>query len=327
MAIKTHHYKAYGCVLIILMVVCALCIGYVITYSRYTKKWWYRNTGWQELKNNTASEVIVAVIDTGINTEHEALEENIWFNRNEVLNEIDDDNNGYVDDLYGWNFVSNNNQIAETEISHSTAVAGLIIGDGKVKGIASSAPVKIMSLEVLDDYGESYEISSLIQAIKYAENNGASICNCSFGLEEYSTELYEVMKASNMLFIVSAGNSSKGCSLNKKEYYPATFDLDNMIVVSACDEDGNPWIHSNYGSEIVDVFAVGVDVYTCSLDGYDYYSGVSMSVPLVTGVAAIIESYSHSSEVSYVKNIMQDYFFSTESDLIPYCKGGNQLIS
>lgn len=99
--------------------------------NRYSLDWWYKKTAWQSLIDNEEKEVIVAVIDTGVNIEHEALSGKIWVNEHEVLNGIDDDGNGYVDDIYGWNFVNENNEVAETEISHGTAVSGLIVGDGK----------------------------------------------------------------------------------------------------------------------------------------------------------------------------------------------------
>ena len=295
--------------------------------NRYSLDWWYKKTAWQSLIDNEEKEVIVAVIDTGVNIEHEALSGKIWVNEHEVLNGIDDDGNGYVDDIYGWNFVNENNEVAETEISHGTAVSGLIVGDGKMAGVASFAPIKVMVLKVLDDNGESYNSTNLDRAIEYAENNGATICNCSFGMEEYSNELFDVIKKSNMLFITSAGNSSQGRSLNRMEYYPAKYNLPNIIVVSACEENGIPWIHANYGSEVVDLYAKGVEMYTCSIDGYNYFSGVSLSIPMVTGVAAIIESYGCSSDFGNIKNILLEYFSLSNSKLIPYCKNGKQLIS
>lgn len=254
-----------------------------------------------ELYNGGTRDVIVALVDTGVDLSHEDLEGIFWTNDGEISgNGIDDDENGYTDDVNGWNFYSNNNIVyVGEEDSHGTHGAGTIAAtadNGKgIAGIVQSERVKIMPLKALGGNDGSGSTSSIIRAILYAEKNGASICNLSLGTTKNDKALYEVMKNSNMLFVVAAGND--GCDNDKSPTYPASYDLDNIISVANIGYDGTLANSSNYGSSSVDIAAPGTYILSTTADNtYSYMTGTSMSAPMVTAAAAMI--YSHYSSVS-----------------------------
>ncbi|MCC8127415.1 MAG: S8 family serine peptidase [Clostridiales bacterium] len=258
---------------------------------------------WQQYDSDTGEHrtVTVAVIDTGIDITHPELEGAIWTNEDEIPDDgIDNDGNGYIDDVHGWNFFSDTNQIyVGSEDSHGTHAAGTIAAkrsDGGIAGIADPKYVKIMSLKVLGTENGYGEEEAVLNAIRYAEANGASICNISFGTEYYYPALEELMRNSNMLFILSAGNGdSNGNGMNvdtsEQKDYPACFHLDNTISVANLMFNGSLENSSNYGVGTIDIAAPGTYILGLAAgNGYGYMTGTSMSAPMVTGVAAMIYS-------------------------------------
>jgi subtilisin family serine protease len=246
-------------------------------------------------------QVIVAVIDTGIDISHPDLEGSIWVNEDEIPgDDIDNDGNGYVDDVNGWSFFNRSEHVYYgEEDDHGTHAAGTIAakrGSGGVAGIADNNFVKIMPLKALGTEAGIGEEQDIIEAIRYAEANGASICNLSFGTNEYYPTLEQVMRESKMLFIVSAGNgNSSGYGLNIDEEgnadYPSCYDLDNVISVANLMFDGSLSTSSNYGVKSVDIAAPGTYIVsTIAEKGYGFMTGTSMSAPMVTGVAAMVYS-------------------------------------
>ena len=245
------------------------------------------------------TETVVAVIDTGIQTDHEELSGGIWTNADETPGDgTDNDGNGYVDDVNGWNFYAGNNQLySGREDNHGTHSAGTIAAakNGRgITGICDPAYVKIMPIKVLGTEEGIGTPEHVAQAIRYAEANGASICNLSFGTARFNQELYDTMKNSGMLFVVAAGNgdrSGNGINIDESPVYPAAFDLDNVISVASMRLDGNLDPSSNYGPAGVDLAAPGKYILsTISGNQYAYMSGTSMAAPMVTGVAAMIKS-------------------------------------
>lgn len=244
-------------------------------------------------------QVIVAVIDTGIDYNHAELADAMWVNPGEIPGDgIDNDGNGLVDDVHGWNFYTDSPTLySGTEDSHGTHTAGTIAaakGNGYTVGITDNNFVKIMSVKAL---GGPYGIGSpetVIKAIRYAEANGASICNLSLGTSAYHAELAETIKNSAMLFVVAGGNGDDqgvGYSIDQNPVYPAALPFDNVISVASLRFDGNLDPSSNYGPQSVDLAAPGAYIVnTIPGNGYAILSGTSMAAPMVTGVCAMVYS-------------------------------------
>ena len=256
-------------------------------------------------------QVIVALIDTGVDITHPELSGSIWTNTGEIPGDgIDNDGNGYIDDIYGWNFYDNNAQVfTGTDDNHGTHSAGTIAaarnGVGTV-GICDPAYVKIMVIKTLGTSSGVGTVSNVVKAIRYAQANGASICNLSFGTMKYSEELYQAIKDSGMLFIVAAGNgdaSGNGYSIDEQPMYPASFELDNIISVANLRFDGQLDRASNYGVRSVDLAAPGNYILsTITGNDYAYMSGTSMAAPMVTGTAAMLYSCDASLSLMDVRN-------------------------
>lgn len=260
-------------------------------------------------------DAIVALIDTGIDRSHEDLADAIWVNTDEIAdNGIDDDGNGYVDDVYGWNFYNSNNQIyVGEEDSHGTHGAGTIRANtGNGLGIAGIVPgnrVCIMALKALGGEEGGGSTASLIRAIRYAEQNGAVICNLSLTSTTDDRALYQAIANSNMLFVVAAGNGDSrtgiGVNTDVTPFYPAAYDLDNIISVANLTFDGTLHSSSNYGAVSVDLAAPGSYILsTTPGNTYSYMTGTSMAAPMVTGAAAMVYSYFDGIGPADVKEIL-----------------------
>ena len=262
--------------------------------------------------------VTVAILDTGVDTTHPALADNIWVNENEIpLNDIDDDNNGYVDDVYGWDFFHNDNSVCHYKVSptgqisalpedndnHGTHCAGIIAASQGIAGVASGIDVRILPLKIHGGEKASGSVADAVKAIKYAEAAGADICNMSWGTALYSEALETVMRESDMLFVVAAGNN--GTNNNATPLYPASYNLDNMISVAFVTQSGLLAADSNYGISTVDIAAPGQDIYSTTVGGgYHYLSGSSMATPIVTGTAALLYACGDSLYPQNVKELL-----------------------
>lgn len=254
-------------------------------------------------------ETVIALIDTGVDTGHEDFGGVFWQNEDEIAdNGIDDDGNGYIDDVNGWNFYNANNIVyTGSEDSHGTHGAGSIAaasGNGTgISGIVSDGSVKIMVLKALGGKDGSGTTDSVIRAIQYAEANGASICNLSMGTDSYDRALRQTIADSDMLFVISAGND--GANTDQDPCYPASFDLNNIISVANLRPDGTLHSTSNYGAETVDIAVPG----TCILgltadDTYSYMTGTSMSAPILSAAAAMLDSYTGGLSAAEMKEIL-----------------------
>ena len=259
--------------------------------------------------------VIVAVIDTGIDYNHPDLQNSMWTNPGEVPGDgIDNDGNGYVDDIYGWNFYENNNQIFKgEEDSHGTHAAGTIAasrGNFGITGIADNQYVKIMSLKALGGSNGTGSPAAVIEAVRYAEANGASICNLSMGTLGHNEELAQIIQNSKTLFVVACGNgTAAGIGFNTDRYpvYPASYPYDNVISVANLLFNGTLSKDSNFGPVSVDIAAPGCYILSTIPDnGYGFMSGTSMAAPMVTGVAAMLYSYQPDLSLLQVKQILLD---------------------
>lgn len=242
--------------------------------------------------------VTVALIDTGVDTAHPDLQNSIWVNTDEIPGDgIDNDSNGYVDDVNGWNFYLGNNQLFHgREDNHGTHGAGTIAGawDGRgITGIADSNYVKIMVLKVLGAEEGRGSSDHVKQAIRYAQENGADICNLSMGAAVYDEELDAMIRNSSMLFVVSAGNGDEqglGYDIDANPVYPASYTSENIITAGNLMFDGSLEESSNYGAVGVDIAAPGTYILSTTAGGYGFMTGTSMAAPMVTGTVALIYS-------------------------------------
>lgn len=288
----------------------------------YEQQWGLRNTGQiisglqgtpgvdiaaERAWANTlgSKNVVVGVIDSGIDITHPDLRNQIWTNPGEVPGDgIDNDRNGYVDDVHGWNFVDENNRVfySNDEDAHGTHVAGIIAAGKNNNGVIGVAPnVKIMPLKIMAQGGY---VSDVLQAIEYAKAKGVKIINMSLGGRGYSQAEYDLMKNTNALFVVAAGNDYSNID-GYFASYPAAYDLPNILTVAAVDHQGNIPYWSNYGTTNTDLAAPGVVIYsTLPGNSYGYYTGTSMAAPFVSGAAALILSKRPSASPVLIKDIL-----------------------
>lgn len=218
---------------------------------------------WDITTGNTS--IIIAVIDSGIDYNHPDLKDNIWINEVELngVDGEDDDNNGYIDDIRGWNFADNNNNPMDSN-SHGTHVAGIIgAGGDNATGISGVCwNVKIMPLKFLDPLGVGL-VSDEVEAIEYAIDNGAHIINASFGDPGFSNQEQEAIgeaQYAGILFVTAAGN--EGEHIDSYPIYPAAYTLDNILSVTASNQNDELPYWANYGPVGVDVAAPGVNIYS-----------------------------------------------------------------
>lgn len=257
--------------------------------------------------------LVVAVVDSGIDYTHIDLKNNIWSNPEEIPNNgIDDDRNGYVDDIRGWNYVKgNNNPITTSSSNHGTHVAGIIGASGAgSRGIYGQAPhVKLMPLKFIGDEGTGTS-SQAIRAIDYAVNKKVFAINNSWGSSGKSQALEAAIKRAEkagILFIVSAGNGSNGLGydISKTNYYPAGYTASNIIRVAATKSDNSLTKFSNFSQTMVDVAAPGYSILsTVTGNKYMKMSGTSMAAPLVTGLAVLVKAANPALGFSQIKAII-----------------------
>lgn len=240
-------------------------------------------------------DVVVAVIDTGINYNHPDLKPNLWTNEAEAKGKtgVDDDGNGIVDDIYGAAFTNNkatgNPLDDHGHGSHCSGTIGAKGDDGKgIVGVAWN--VRIMGVKFLTKDGGG-TLEDAIKSIDYATKMGAKIMSNSWGGGGYSDTLKLAIERANkagVLFIAAAGNETN--NNDAKPTYPATYNVENVLSVAAVDNKGVLANFSNYGKTTVHVGAPGVNIYSSTTSGYDSWSGTSMATPHVSGLAVLLAS-------------------------------------
>ena len=276
----------------------------------FSKQWHLKNTGknsgsffkWGKIGEDIdaikawdniigAQKIKIAVIDTGVDYEHPDLKNNMWINIKEKNGTpgVDDDQNGFVDDIHGWDFSSNDNDPQDGN-GHGTHCAGVIASEHNnlgIRGVMSNA--QIVPIKFLGDNGGG-TTEGAIQAVDYAINIGVQIMSNSWAGGAFSQALYDIIeeaKNNGIIFVAAAGNARN--DNDEWATYPATYDLENIISVGATDGHGKKAKFSNYGKNTVDVFAPGVNIYsTYKNNSYKSLSGTSMAAPIVSGVAGLL---------------------------------------
>jgi len=241
--------------------------------------------------------VVVAVIDSGVDYTHPDLAANVWTNPREVAGDgIDNDANGFVDDVRGWDFANADADPMDDD-GHGTHVSGTIgaVGNNAIGVTGVNWRVSIMGLKFLDAEGNGYT-SDAVAAVKYAtrmrRDFGANVVaiNASWGGETRSTALANAIAAAGragILFVTAAGNESS--NNDRTPSYPANLSDDSVIAVAATNHSNRLAAFSNYGSTTVDLAAPGVGILsTVPGGGYASFSGTSMATPYVTGTVALM---------------------------------------
>lgn len=259
-----------------------------------------------ETRRALSNNVVVAVVDSGADINHSYISSHLWTNPGEIAGDgVDNDHNGYVDDIHGWNFVDNNNDVNDG-YGHGTAVAGLACANNSDS---------VMILKFQNNQGIGYT-GDAINAINYAimmkkdYHINVGVINASWGgTTGYSSILYDSIKSannSNIMFVSAAGNSGADTDLSPR--YPSCYDSDNVISVGAVCSDKTLAGFSNYGKNSVDLATWGTSVYSTSLNNnYGYFSGTSFSAPIVSDAVASVEDSNPSWNISQVKS----YIFSS----------------
>lgn len=330
----------------VLLILAILIVNFFIWQSvmaaapndTYFNNQWYLTKikapgAWNYVKESP--NVVIAVLDSGVQINHPDLKDNIWRNEKEIAdNGIDDDKNGYIDDVNGWDFVNNSPDprpkfaagYTEAGITHGTVIAGIIAArGGNASGIAGITwRARIMPLKVLGDSLEGLA-SNVAKSIDYAVANGADIINLSFTGSGDSKSLNDAIERAYRrgLIVVAAGGNDQGQNLGQKPSYPACYDeadKQRVIGVAATDAVDQKAAFSSYGFKCIDISAPGVSIYGATVYSPDhqinnepfnkYYdgwrSGSSFAAAMVSGTLALIEAANPGLNRSRVIKILFD---------------------
>lgn len=306
--------KSFRLILSVLLVSTSAQTSYSQTPSMVKKSWGLVGAfgveapnAWKALKGDCAA-VTVAVIDTGVDFTHPDLKESMWVNSKELNGKsgVDDDKNGYVDDVYGYDFVNKTGKTITDDHGHGTHIAGIIAAkaasDQGISGVCPGA--KIMSLRYHGPkVSGTQALDFTIKSIYYAIQNGAKIINYSGGGRYFSAEEFTAMKAAEsagVLVIAAAGNETSNVDQEENKYYPASYGLSNIVSVGGIDPVGTKVKSSNWGQNSVDIAAPGKDILSTGREStYQMLTGTSQATAFVSGVAAMI--LASDNKVSYTK--------------------------
>lgn len=294
--------------------------------SYYSNQWYHYNSSNPAHDINSSfawdcetgeSDIVIAILDAGVDISHNDINGNVWVNPGEDIdqdesvwdtgdiNGVDDDGNGFVDDLVGWDWQNEDNTVVDVS-HHGTNVTGILGAETNnntgIAGVAGgwnpSPGSKLMICQIGDEYGPSSE--AVRKGILYAASSGADVIQMSFGLGDRNIliqrALWRAYTAYGCIIVCASGNS--GSSVE----FPASNEY--VIGVGATDDDDYRWSNSNFGTGLFMV-APGIDMYTTyNNNSYGNNTGTSFSAPLVSGVAALLLSYNSSYTNNDVKRIL-----------------------
>jgi subtilisin family serine protease len=280
--------------------------------------------------------VPIAIIDSGVDLDHPDLRDNIWRNVNEIAGDgIDNDRNGYIDDVHGWDFVSGDNdpnpEISDNYLvlgaNHGTVSAGLAAakGDNQQGIVGVTWQVPIMALRALDSNGLGDPLH-VARAVDYAVANGAKVINLSFVGSSYNALLDQALRRAydhGVFVVAAAGNAPEGqpaTNLDVSPHYPVCFDRDSSVNyvygVAGTDQNDRKAQFSNYGASCVDISAPGERIVSTQLHfpGHNdfsepyggYYNGTSVAAPLVSGLVALMFSLDRNLTPRQVMNLLME---------------------
>lgn len=247
---------------------------------------------------------LIADIDTGVNYNHADLAANRWTNVNEIPgNAADDDGNGFVDDIRGYDFYNNDGD-PNDDHDHGTHTVGTFgaVGNNGVGVAGVNWNCKFVALKFLGA-GGSGSTADAIRAVQYCTTMGIKVSNNSWGGGGYDQALYDAIQASQSIghiFVAAAGNS--GLNNDVSPHYPSSYNLDNVIAVASITSTGARSSFSNYGATSVDLAAPGSSIYSTTRAGYAFFSGTSMATPHVTGVVGLVYAQNPTWTYSQVVN-------------------------
>lgn len=297
-----------------------------------SKQWTFRSAArhgvsvidaYETARTQARTKIIVAVVDTGVDYNHEDLKDVMWTNPGEIANNgIDDDNNGYIDDIHGINtLIRDNNGKATSEPmdghGHGSHVSGSIgatqNNNTGIAGIASN--VAIMAIRTVPNRSDELDVD-VAEAFIYAAKNGAKLINCSFGKANnengmlVSDTIKYIGEKYGVLVIAAAGNDSK--NIDRRLSYPASFENKHLFVIAASDSRGRMSYFSNFGIKNVDVAAPGSGILSSippKLNRgkkYASWNGTSMATPNTVGVAAEVLSHNPTLGPLELKQVLMD---------------------
>ncbi|KAK9815769.1 hypothetical protein WJX72_009202 [[Myrmecia] bisecta] len=289
---------------------------------------WNRSTG--------SDDVIVCVIDSGIDYNHPDLQANLWVNHHEIpANGIDDDNNGFVDDYYGWNFLNNSAKTMD-DYFHGTHLAGIVgaVCNNELGVCGVNQRVKVMACKFLDQFGNGYT-SNAVQCLDYALQMGAHISLNSYGgLYADSDGLRTAIgfaEAAGQLFVTAAGNDY-GADIDQTPTFPAAYPNDNILSVIATNQSNLLANYSNYGAENADLAAPGSEILsTVPAAQYGWHTGTSQSAGFAAGAAALLlaayqqAGFDISNCGAAVKAVMMGAGTTSQPGLADTCVTGGML--
>lgn len=298
----------------------------------YFEQWYLSQVSAPQVWNTQtgSAEIIIAVLDTGVDLDHPDLIDNIWKNPGEIEgNNKDDDGNGYVDDIHGWDFIDFDatptpdvgKQSSSEAVNHGSLISGIIgaSGDNKIGISGINWNINIMPVRILDAVG-SGDANTVAQAVYYAVDNGADVINMSFTGDVNDPVLRNAVKfAYEQGAVIVSALGNDGEDVDSYPVYPACYksgdgDDDWVIGVASLGKSDKRSVFSNYGSTCTDLSAPGEDIYGVSYfdpaEGYDDkyaggWSGTSMASPMVAGAAGILLSQYPTLTPTQVRNALK----------------------